>query len=204
MVAASSSLPPIYYIRHGETDWNRNGLIQGESDTELNALGHQQAAQLAEALRAHQPELRNYNFFVSPQKRAQATMRVIATAQGRDPASITIDPRLRELSFGVWETKQLSLMRASRGYPHDPRDHYHWRPEGGESYADGRLRIEDFLAELKSPAFIVSHGALGRCLMGHVAGLPPERICELPIPQGHYCKLESGIIQWFDCNHAPV
>jgi hypothetical protein len=40
--------------------------------------------------------------------------------------------------------------------------------------------------------------------MGLVAGLAPERIVELPTPQGHYCKLENGKIQWFDCMHEAV
>lgn len=204
MAATSSSLPPIYFIRHGETDWNRQGLIQGEIDTELNALGRQQAAELAQALLTHKSELINYNFFVSPQKRAQDTMRAIATAQSRDPKSITTDPRLRELGFGVWEAKPLWELKADPTYPADPEGHFYWRPVNGESYEDGQVRVESFLAELKTPALIVSHGAIGRCLMGHVANLPPDRICNLPIPQGHYCKLENGTIQWFDCMHEAV
>lgn len=199
-----AQLPPIYYIRHGETDWNRQGLIQGSIDIDLNELGRLQAAQLAKALVAHKPELTGYNFFVSPQRRAQDTMMAIATAQARDPASIITDARLREIGFGVWEGKPFWELKASPIYPADPEGRYYWRPEGGESYEDGVARVESLLAELTGPTLIVSHGAVGRCLMGHVAGLPPERIMELPTPQGHYCKLENGAIQWFDCMHEAV
>jgi probable phosphoglycerate mutase len=139
-----AGLPPIYYIRHGETEWNRQGLIQGSIDTDLNALGRQQAEELAQALLAHKAELTSYKFFVSPQRRAQDTMKAIATAQGRDPASIITDIRLRELEFGVWEGKPLWELKNAATYPADLEGRFYWRPEGGESYEDGMARVASF------------------------------------------------------------
>ena len=46
----SKNRPPIYFVRHGETDWNVQGLIQGWTDTPLNSKGHGQAQAVARAL----------------------------------------------------------------------------------------------------------------------------------------------------------
>ncbi len=197
-------LPPLYYIRHGETDWNKQGLIQGWIDTDLNELGRAQARDLAQALISRQSELNDFDFFVSPQRRAQDTMRAIAEAQGRDFSTITSDARLRELGFGIWEGRPFWELKASPIYPADPEGRYTFRPDGGESYEDGVARVTSFLSELKGPALIVAHGAVGRCLMGYVTGLPGDSIVDLATPQGCYCKLENGTASWFDASHSRL
>ena len=75
----SKHRPPIYFVRHGETDWNVQGLIQGWTDTPLNDKGHGQAKAVAQAL-AEMPELSDAHFVVSPLLRARQTMGHIAEA----------------------------------------------------------------------------------------------------------------------------
>ena len=66
--------PPLYFIRHGETDWNRQGLIQGWIDIALNDTGHMQARAIGKALAAL-PELASgFRFIVSPLERTRQTM----------------------------------------------------------------------------------------------------------------------------------
>jgi probable phosphoglycerate mutase len=108
------------------------------------------------------------------------------------------DDRVRELGFGIWEGKPFWELKASPVYPAHPEERYYWRPEGGESYEDGVARVNDWRATLTGPTLVVSHGAVGRCLMGAVAGLGPRQIVELKTPQGAYCRLENGQIDWFD------
>src|ERR1700712_1201551 len=151
-----TNLPPLYFIRHGETDWNRDGMIQGAIETGLNAKGEAQAFRLAQALLARQAELARYQFYVSPQLRAQQTMAVIATAQGRGSGCVITEDRLRELGFGVWEGKPWWQVKASPFYPADAEGRYLWRPEGGESYADGVARLQPFLENLTGPSLIVA------------------------------------------------
>jgi broad specificity phosphatase PhoE len=193
-----NNLPPLYFIRHGETDWNKQGIIQGSQGIDLNATGVGQAQAVAQALLARAEELQYFDFVVSPQLRAQHTMRIIAETLGRDLAAVRTDKRLRELEFGVWEGRPFWELKASPIYPADPEAHYEWRADGGESYADGVARVDDFLSEVSKPTLIVAHGAIGRCLIGFVAGLAPTAICHLPTPQGCYCRLENGTYSWID------
>ncbi len=198
------NLPTLYFVRHGETNWNKQSLIQGTHDTELNANGVAQAQALAAALKLKQAELKDFDFVVSPQLRAQQTMKIIAEAQPRDLAFVRTELRVRELGFGVWEGKPFWELKASPIYPADPEAHYEWRPQGGESYADGVARVDDFLSTITRPTLIVAHGAIGRCLIGFVTNMAPAAICHLPTPQGCYCKLENGSFEWTDANNEPA
>ena len=76
------------------------------------------------------------------------------------------------LAFGkasrFWELK------ASPVYPADPEGRFFWRPEVGESYEDGVARVNEWRDHLTRPTLVISHGAVGRCLMGSVAGLGPR------------------------------
>ena len=198
------NLPTLYFVRHGETNWNKQSLIQGTHDTELNANGVAQAQALAAALKLKQEELKDFDFVVSPQLRAQQTMKIIADAQPRDLALVRTELRVRELGFGVWEGKPFWELKASPIYPADPEAHYEWRPQGGESYADGVARVDDFLSTITRPTLIVAHGAIGRCLIGFVTNMAPTAICHLPTPQGCYCKLENGTFVWTDANNEPA
>jgi probable phosphoglycerate mutase len=187
---------PIIFIRHGETEWNAQGLIQGSIDTDLNPQGHAQARAVAELLVSRRREWADFQIIISPQKRAQQTAQYIVDALGRTARAT--DARVRELGFGIWEGKPFWELKASPVYPAHPEERYYWRPEGGESYEDGVARVNDWRATLTGPTLVVSHGAVGRCLMGAVAGLGPRQIVELKTPQGAYCRLENGQIDWFD------
>ncbi len=196
-------LPPIYFVRHGQTDWNEQGLIQGSVETDINATGIRQAQAVAEALARREPELHSYDFYVSPQLRARHTMQIICDAQPRDFATVKIEPRVRELGFGVWEGKPFWELKDNPMYPADAEGHFDWRPEGGESYADGVARVDGFLRGLINPTLIVAHGAVGRCIIGFVCGLAGPSITRLPTPQGTYCVLRDGRYQWYDESHQP-
>lgn len=192
----------IIFVRHGETDWNKNGFIQGSVETDLNEKGHAQAQAVAALLVAQNLDWSAYNIVVSPQRRAQQTADYILKALGRDLD--TVDARVRELGFGIWEGKPFWELKASPVYPADPESRFYWRPEGGESYEDGVARVNDWRAGLQKPTLVIAHGAVGRCLMGAVAGLGPGDIVMLPTPQGKYCLLDHGRLQWFDGSTAAA
>ena len=194
----SKSRPPIYFIRHGETDWNRQGLIQGWTDTPLNARGHTQARAVAQALTTIPEFSPDFNFVVSPLLRARQTMGYMAEALSLEPQQIAIDPAVQELGFGVWEGKPFWELKASSVYPAHPEDRYAWRPERGESYADGHARIDAWLERLDRPTVVVAHGAIGRCLVAEIAGLERRELVEIEMPQGCYCRLRDGQAEWFD------
>lgn len=197
-------LPPIIFIRHGETDWNQQGLIQGSIDTDLNAKGRAQAEAVALALLPKRGELAQFDFIVSPQRRAQETMAAINVWQERQAELIRTEPLVRELGFGVWEAKPFWELKASPIYPADPEERFYWRPEGGESYEDGVARIAILLNTLERPTLIVAHGAIGRCLMGVIGKKSQGEIVNMRTPQGYYCRLQGGLIEWFDANRLSA
>ena len=81
-------------VRHGETDWNRDGRWQGQSDTPLNELGRRQARELAEQLDGVDV------VYSSDLARARETAEILAERAG---VEVRLDPRLRERGFGAWE-----------------------------------------------------------------------------------------------------
>jgi broad specificity phosphatase PhoE len=191
---------PIIFVRHGETDWNAQGLIQGSIDTDLNEKGHSQAQRVAALLASRDLPWTDYHIIVSPQRRAQQTAGYILNALNR--TDFASEPRVRELGFGVWEGKPFWELKASPVYPADSEGRFFWRPEGGESYEDGVARVTSWRATLTRPTLVISHGAVGRCLMGSVAGLSPPDLVNLPTPQGCYCLLRDGTMKWVDANEG--
>jgi broad specificity phosphatase PhoE len=197
---ASSNRPPIYFIRHGETDWNRQGLIQGWTDIPLNERGHAQAKAVAQALIAVPDFSPDFYFVASPLLRARQTMGYIAEALALEPPQIAIDAAVQELGFGIWEGRPFWELKASPVYPAHPEERYNWRPEGGESYEDGHARMNAWLNNLDRPTVVVAHGAIGRCLLAEIAGLGRRELVEQVMHQGFYCRLANGQADWFDAN----
>lgn len=200
----SRSRPPIYFVRHGETDWNVQGLIQGWTDVALNKKGHGQASALAQAMTRVRDIHPDFNFVVSPLLRARQTMDYIAQSLELEAAQIAIEPAVTELGFGVWEGKPWWELKASPIYPAHPDDRYLWRPEGGESYEDGQARVMGWLDNLNQPTLVVAHGAIGRCLIAEIAGLSRRDVLEFSVRQGYYCRLAGGKAEWFDAASNPA
>ena len=196
----SETKPPVYFIRHGETEWNRLGLIQGWTDIPMNERGHGQAKAVGRALAGIAEPVSSYLFFVSPLERARQTMGHIAEALNLSSANVAVDSSVKELGFGVWEGKPFWELKASLIYPADAETRYAWRPEGGESYEDGHRRFKSWFDGISEPTVVVSHGAIGRCLIGYLSNLGASDLVNLRMPQGCYCRLHNGQADWFDAN----
>ncbi len=142
----------IYLIRHGETDSNKNGIIQGHLDTNLSELGVEQAKKLAN-------RLKDYSFdkiFSSDLKRAADTAKAI---QKFHNTKIEFDSRLRERSFGDFSGKKSTEIN----WDLLGDDIYNRSPKNGESINEHIKRVQKFIDELKSNylnenILIVSHG----------------------------------------------
>src|SRR4051794_4070072 len=92
---------PFWYLRHGETDWNAQGLSQGSIDIPLNPTGLAQARAAGELLRNR----RIASIMSSPLSRARVTAEIVGEALG---LPVTIEPDLREVSWGVQEGQAMS------------------------------------------------------------------------------------------------
>lgn len=190
--------PPIYFIRHGETDWNREQRIQGLTDVPLNDTGHLQAQSVARELKEYLRGEKIDRFIVSPLLRARQSMDYVARQFDLKPSQIDIEPVMTELGFGVWEGRTIAELHADPECPKTPLERYYWRPRGGESYEDGLNRVQQWIGRIDGPTVIVAHGAIGRCLIGLVSDLAPAELVQAKTPQGSFCKLENGQFGWVE------
>jgi broad specificity phosphatase PhoE len=183
--------PTIYFIRHGETDWNRDRRYQGQRDIPLNETGRAQARRNGDVLRAILPTPSRTRFVASPLGRARETMEIVRRELGLAEAGYDIDPRLIELSYGDWEgTLQDDVATQDPDGTAARRvDPFRWRPSGGESYAD-------LFARVTGDCVVVSHGGVSRCLRADVLGLDPVLIPSLESPQNRVLVLTRGTMRW--------
>jgi broad specificity phosphatase PhoE len=190
----------IYYIRHGQTQWNAKGLAQGSSDIELNNLGREQALSNGERLSAllKGTDLTKLDFISSPMKRAKETMEILRTGLGLPKAGYTIDPRLKEMSFGVsegtsWPAYAKRLTEAEEKTGADP---WVFAAEGGESYAGLAARALPFFLEAARDTVIACHGGISRCVLVAMTGMKPIEAINMVIPQDKIMVLRGKELTW--------
>lgn len=188
----------LYFIRHGETDWNAERRYQGQMDIPLNETGRRQAERNGLALRAHLPRIAEADYVSSPLGRALETMEIVRQTLGLDARSYRVDAQLKELSYGSWEGQlQDDLPRLDpEGLIQRGRDPFRWRPPGGESYADLLARTVAWLSAIEKDTVIAAHGGISRCVRAHLLELDPETIPDLSSPQDRVLVIERGRMAW--------
>jgi len=182
--------PTIYYIRHGETEWNADGRLQGTRDIPLNDLGRKQAADagsiLADLFARDGRSEQSLAFVASPLGRARSTMELVRGALELPPADYRIDNRLREIGYGDWEGSTLRQMQASDPEVFAKRQADKWTvpPPGGESYAAVQIRMRDWYDSLLVDTVAVAHGGTARALMVALGIETSASAADLTIEQG--------------------
>jgi len=144
---------PFWFLRHGETDWNAQGLSQGAVDIPLNAVGLAQARRAARTLQGSGIA----TIIASPLSRARVTAEIAAAALA---LPVAFDADLQEVAFGEQEGQPM-------GDWYDDWIAGTYTPEGGESFAVLYRRavaaVNRALAR-PAPVLVVAHGALFRAL----------------------------------------
>lgn len=188
----------IYFIRHGETDWNAEERYQGQADIALNDRGRAQAKRNGEALRALLPRIAEADFVASPMHRARETMAIVRAALGLEPETFRIDGRLKEAHYGDWQGTLLADLPQvdAQGIAARSRDPFRWRPKGGESYEDLMARTVPWLNGVTRDSVVVSHGGVSRVLRGHILGLDVATVPGLEVPQDRVLVLRRDGIDW--------
>ena len=188
-------MPVLYYVRHGETDFNRQGRLQGRRDTVLNAHGRQQAAECGVLLRDlfardhRRPQ--DFKYVASPLKRARETMEIVRATLGLQPHDYKVDARLIEIAYGEWEgltlqeieTQNASVLSARE------RDKWDFAPPGGESYRELADRIGKWYGSLTADNVVAAHGGGVRALMAILNIVSEE--------QATHAQTEQGVIYVF-------
>ena len=183
-------MPIVYYIRHGETDWNAQGRLQGVQDVPLNELGRWQSTGagriLADLFARDRRGATSLEFVASPLGRARQTMELVRDVLRLPPQDYAVDERLREIGYGQWEG--LTLAQAQQQNPDlfERRQAEKWTvsPPGGESYVSVQARMADWYRQLNADTVAVAHGGTARALMVALGFETPESAADLTIEQG--------------------
>jgi broad specificity phosphatase PhoE len=187
----------IYLVRHGETQFNIEGRLQGGIDLPLVASGARQASEVGNRLASLVDP--SWAIWSSPLKRAHQSAEIIAERLGRDADSIIIEDRLREVGLGDWEG--LTYAQVEDRWPklapfNSLRRAWHLGCPNGESpdLAFGRLGV--WLKEAGSTNLIVvCHGIVGSLLRGIYAKLSMDEMLSLPTAHTKIFQLDQGEIK---------
>ena len=163
----------IALIRHGPTDWNAAGRIQGHTDTELSTLGRDTVSRWRVPA-----ELRSYDWYASPLKRARDTARLLGCA-----TPVTA-PALKEMHWGEWEGEVLTDLRTQIGAEFTANESrgLDFCPPGGESPRAVRERFAAWFAALGEKRVIgVTHKGVIRAALSlathwDMRGKPPAKL----------------------------
>lgn len=193
----------LYLVRHGETDWNVEGRLQGGRDIPLNDVGRLQAKEAASRLRdlalaEHPIASGDFDYVCSPMGRARETMEIFRSTLGLDPQTYHVEECLREITFGAWEGMTWREVRKA-----DPdrascreRDKWGYVPPGGESYALLCERIRPWLSALARPTLTVSHGGVARAILALAGAAKPIDAATTDIWQGKILVISGGRHKW--------
>ncbi len=177
--------PELYIMRHGQTEWNVAGRMQGALNSPLTPQGEMEAARQGEILA--QCDLRGFAFICSPQPRAVQTAGI---ALARIADLVRTDDRLVEIGVGDWA----GLLRddlPKEDVPDPYMAQYEAAPNG-EGLAAVEHRIAAFLADLTGPAVLVTHGVTSRVIRAMVVGEAASGQSTIHDGQGCVYHLKQG------------
>jgi probable phosphoglycerate mutase len=197
----------LLFIRHGETDWNRQQRFQGQIDVPLNGIGQAQAQRLAQRLQSERFD----GFFSSDLQRAQQTAAPLAGLWQQTPL---LQSGLREQHFGIFEGLDVPTIKAR--HPELWLDWLQHRasfalPGGGESLQQFHDRVLDTVATLAAAhsgqrLAVVTHGGVLDMLWRSAKRLPLDGLRECAIPNTGLNRLRwadgrLSIEAWADDTH---
>lgn len=192
--------PLVYIARHGQTEWNAEARLQGQADTDLNALGREQASRNGRRLAefVHNPQ--DFDFVSSPMRRTRETMERLRAAMKLDPHAYRTEPLLVELSFGDWQGFTFAELEArDPGSTRQRRlDKWNFQPpgEGAESYQMLLERVKPWFEALDRNTVCVTHGGIVRALFRLVLGMSAQDAVRLDVPQDRLLRLEGRRLEW--------
>jgi broad specificity phosphatase PhoE len=190
MAASAKPRPTIYYIRHGQTEWNVTGRLQGLHDVPLNARGRTQSIHCGGILRdlfardGRSPG--DFNYVSSPLGRACETMALIRAELGLPADGYEADQHLAEISFGEWEGFTIAQLHERDPARIAQREHDKWNfvPPLGESYKHVSERMGRWYGGLEHDTVVTAHGGTARGLMAFLGIAKPAAAPLVDIAQG--------------------
>jgi len=179
----------IWLFRHGETQWNRQKLYQGQKNSDLTEKGIRDITVMAEQIR----EVQFASAYCSPLGRTRQTLELLAPRTG----TIRYDHRIQEISLGEMEGRPFDslapdLNEADRRFWEEPEN---FRAPGGESLREVQLRVEDFIRQIlreSGPVLVVTHTVPVRIFLNRFLRRELPRFWEEPaIPAGSLIRIQG-------------
>ena len=184
-------------VRHGESEWNRDGRIQGQVNSPLTDLGISQAMAISNYLSGIfiNQELKIYT---SPLDRAIQTAKIIAQGVDCFGSEFIIEERLNDFNLGEisgtfgWDKVAEIFPEQAKLRLKDPM---RFHPSGGESGADFDARLRSLLEDLMGDGtlkLMVSHGIVNKFIRGILKNLSGKEMINLGESQNTIYRLEQG------------
>lgn len=164
-----------YFVRHGETEWNKEGRLQGWLNSNLTDYGREQVRTLKQ-------ELRQITFdavYSSPLQRAVETAEILVG----DTTQIQLDDRLKEIHLGSWQGRKIADIWEEDydryfAYCNQPQCYI---PDRGETFLEVSARMTELLWECLKQyknvnILLITHGVAIRALLIHILGLKSDQI----------------------------
>lgn len=190
----------VYFVRHGQTDWNAEGRLQGQTDTDLNEVGRAQASGNGALLSRLVAEPASVDFVASPMRRTRQTMELIRQAMGLDARGYRTDDRLIELSFGDWEGHTFAELEAiDEGcFARRQQDKWNFVPPGrkAESYQMLADRVAPMIDTIVRDTICVAHGGILRAVLQLTGTLTSAQAAALLIPQDRILCWKADRLEW--------
>ena len=171
----------LHLIRHGQTNWNEERRVQGQSESQLTELGIQQARQVGEKIR----DLKFDKIFCSSSLRTKQTAE---HAFAHLDQAITYLDSLREIFLGPWEGKLYNDIEKEQpdSYRHFWEEPHLFAVEGAETFFQMQKRGMDAISEIgkQSPqqrVAVISHGAIIKSILAHIEELPMHKLWTPPL-----------------------
>lgn len=185
----------LYLIRHGQTDWNVEGKIQGSYDCELNENGIDQAKDLSAKIK--ELNLNITKIYTSQQKRALKTAIILSESINKEYIPIS---GLEEMNLGEWEGH--TWVEVEEKYP---ETYHEWkvnrrytRPHKGETYQELLERVLEALHNIitnnNDDVAIVTHSAVIMCLQCFITGTHFNKMTDFKIENSSITEIDSDVL----------
>jgi broad specificity phosphatase PhoE len=196
----------LYFVRHGQTEWNAIRRMQGQWNSDLSELGREQAETNGKFLATLDID----HIVVSPLDRTRQTADIINQHLG---LKVHYDDRIKEWDCGDWSGEMWDEVSAK--WPEQfaawQADQFNYRGPNCENYPDMIDRAKPFLHELDQTPHnriaIISHGMIGRVMVACLLGFGPQQMFEFGQPNDtvfHLTQTDNGYIsQHFIGGNGP-
>jgi len=188
----NSPNPKIYLVRHGQTQWNKEGRFQGRLNSPLTQKGKLQAQKNGEKLKKYIDK--DIKVYASPLGRAKETAFIICDELNIDRDKIIFDNRIIEFDYGVFEGRERDEVKETKEFKDREANKWYYQIENGESYEIVQKRVKEFLEEIKEidKVLIIAHEMVNRTLRGIYCNYTKEDTLKLKQPNDVILLLDEG------------